>query len=220
VNVLFGNQALGASISGHKFNDVNGNGVMDPGEAGVAGVTIVLTSGTPGQGAPVMTTTDSNGDFTFTNVSPGTYTVSEVLPPGFAQTVPGGAGAIPVTLAQGEAKTGLLFGNQAVAGGTASISGSKYLDLNKNGVIDGLDRPFPGIVFVLTDAAGNTRTTTSASDGTFKFASLPPGTYVLSEVLPPNTVQTFPGTPDNPKTYTITLTPGQQATGYLFLNKC
>ncbi|HEX7139000.1 MAG TPA: SdrD B-like domain-containing protein, partial [Vicinamibacterales bacterium] len=220
VNVLFGNQTSGASISGMKFNDANGNGVLDPGELGVAGVTIVLTSGTPGQGTPVMTTTDSNGNFSFTSLQAGAYTVSEVLPPGFIQTVPGGGGTISVTVATGEAKTGLLFGNQAVAGGTASISGLKYLDLNKDGVINGLDRPFPGIVFVLTDAAGNTKTTTSATDGTFSFTGLAPGTYVLSEVLPPNTVQTFPGTPTNPKTYTITLTPGQKATGYLFLNKC
>jgi SdrD B-like protein len=216
--LLFGNRALTASIAGMKFNDANGNGVLDAGEAGVAGVTIVLTSSTPGQGSPVMTTTDSAGNFSFSNVTPGTYTVSEVLPPGFTQTVPGGGGNIPVTVAAGDAKTGLLFGNQA--GGTGSISGLKFLDLDKNGVINGLDRPFPGIVFVLTDAAGNTKTTTSAVDGTFSFTSLAPGTYVLSEILPPNTVQTFPGTPTDPKTYTITLTPGQHATGFLFLNKC
>ena len=215
VNVLFGNQALLASISGTKFNDANGNGVFDAGETGVSGVTILL-QGSSGQ--PASTTTDSSGNFSFTGLSPGTYTVSEVLPSGFTQTVPGGAGTISVTVAAGESRKGLLFGNQA--GGTASISGTKYLDLNRNGILDSGDRPFAGIVFVLTDIAGNTKTTTSAADGTFSFTSLAPGTYVLSEILPKNTVQTFPGTPTNPKTYTITLTPGQQATGFLFLNKC
>jgi len=215
VSVLFGNQASLASISGTKFNDANGNGVLDSGEPGMSGVTILLQGSS---GPPASTTTDSSGNFSFTGVSPGTYTVSEVSPPGFTQTVPGGAGTISVTVAAGEDRKGLLFGNQAI--GTASISGTKYLDLNKDGLIDGLDRPLAGIVFVLTDAAGNTKTTTSAADGTFSFTSLAAGTYVLSEILPPNTVQTFPGTPTNPKTYTITLTPGQHATGYLFLNKC
>jgi hypothetical protein len=96
----------------------------------------------------------------------------------------------------------------------------KILDLDVNGIFDGIDRPLEGIVFVLTDASGVTRQTTSAADGTFSFTSLPAGTYVLSEILPANFFQTFPGTPDNPGTYTITLAPGQNATGFLFLNKC
>jgi hypothetical protein len=49
---------------------------------------------------------------------------------------------------------------------------------------------------------------------------LPLGTYVLSEILPPNFFQTFPGTQGAPGTYTITLTSEQTATGFLFLNKC
>jgi hypothetical protein len=214
-DLLFGNQALLASVAGTKFNDLNGNGVLDAGEPGLPGVTIQLQSAT---GQITSTTTDASGNFSFTGVTPGAYTVSEVVPPGYSQTVPGGAGTIAIIPAAGAQITGLLFGNHL--GGTASISGTKYLDLDLNGVINGLDRPFPGIVFTLTDAAGNAVTTTSAADGTFSFSNLAPGTYVLSETLPPNTVQTFPGTPTNPKSYTITLAPGQKATGYLFLNKC
>ena len=79
---------------------------------------------------------------------------------------------------------------------------------------------FEGIVFELRDAAGNVRTATSDADGNFSFTNLPAGTYVLSEILPPNFFQTFPGTQGAPGTYTITLTPGQTATGFLFLNIC
>jgi hypothetical protein len=125
-----------------------------------------------------------------------------------------------VTVAAGQNTIGVLFGNQPVAGATGSISGRKFLDLNINGVLDAIDLPLQGIVIVLTDSTGATRQTTSAADGSFSFANLPPGTYVLSEILPPNFFQTSPGTPTNPGTHTITLTPGQNASGFLFLNKC
>jgi hypothetical protein len=49
---------------------------------------------------------------------------------------------------------------------------------------------------------------------------LPAGTYVLTEILPENFFQTFPGTQEAPGNYTITLTSGQTVTGFLFLNKC
>jgi hypothetical protein len=51
-------------------------------------------------------------------------------------------------------------------------------------------------------------------------SGLAPGTSPLSEVIPPGFAQTFPGPPDVPKSFTITLTAGQQATGFIFLNKC
>jgi serine-aspartate repeat-containing protein C/D/E len=216
--LLFGNQALTATISGTKFNDANGNGVRDAGEAGVANITIQLktTSGT----LVASTTTDVSGSFTFGNVTPGQYVVSEVVPSGFVQTVPAAPGTISVTAVAGQTASGLLFGNQAVPM-TGSISGTKYFDLDFNGMLNvPPDRPLPGITFTLTDSQGHTLTTTSAADGTFKFSNLAPGTYVLSETLPPNFFQTFPGTQAAPGTYTITLAPGQQAAGFLFLNKC
>jgi hypothetical protein len=216
---LFGNQvAAPASIAGAKFNDANGNGVRDTGEPGLPGVSIQLK--TP-SGQTLAATSDASGAFSFTGLAAGTYLLSEIVPAGFTQTAPPAPGTISVTLTAGQNATGFLFGNRAIqAGGTSLISGIKYLDLDANGVVNGLDRPQPGIVFVLTDSNGVTRQTTSAADGTFSFASLPAGTYVLSEILPANFFQTFPGTPANPGTYTITLAPGQQATGFLFLNKC
>ena len=62
---------------------------------------------------------------------------------------------------------------------------------------------------------------TSNANGDFTFSNIPLGTYVLSEILPPNFFQTFPGTQGFPGTFTITLTSAQpSATGFLFLNKC
>jgi len=217
---LFGNRAQAgglASISGVKFNDANGNGTRDTGEAGLSGVTIQLLNAA---GQTTSTTTDASGAFSFTGLAAGTYVLSEVVPTGFKQTAPPAPGTISVTVASGQNATGFLFGNQAIAGATGSISGRKFLDLNINGVLDSIDLPLQGIVFVLTDSSGATRQTTSAADGSFSFSNLPAGTYVLSEILPANFFQTFPGTPTKPGTYTITLTTGQNASGFLFLNKC
>ena len=221
-NLLFGNQPLASpgTIGGTKFIDTNGNGARDPGEAGSAGVTIRL-QGAGGAGTAVVTTTGADGSFSFTGLAPGTYAVSEVVPPGFVQTLPGGGGFITVALASGETRNDLLFGNRIAAPGVAgSVAGTKFLDLNTNGVVDGIDRPLAGIVFVLTASDGTSRQTTSGADGTFLFDNVAPGTYVLSEILPDNFAQTFPGTPASPQTYTVTVNAGQNVGGFLFLNKC
>lgn len=218
--LLFGNQAIAApgSIRGTKFLDANSNGVRDPGESGLAGVTIVMHPAGPG--TPVTTTTAADGTYSFTGLPANTYTVSEVVPTGYLQTSPAG-GTWSITLAAGEGRTGVDFGN-APSGppSTGSIAGIKYLDLNINGIVDGTDRPLEGITIVLTDSAGNQRQMLSGADGTFLFTGLAPGVYVLSEILPPNFAQTFPGTPLQPLTYTVTVTAGQTAGPFLFMNKC
>ena len=218
--LLFGNQALAApaTISGTKFIDTNGNGLRDPGEPGGAGVVIRLQGST---GTPILATTAADGSFSFAGLAPGTYTISEIVPVGFTQTAPGGAGTFSVTVAAGDVRSDLLFGNRpsgALAPG--SVSGTKMLDLNQNGIVDGIDRPLEGITFVLTAPDGTTRQTVSGADGIFRFDNVPPGSYVLSEILPANFFQTFPGTPAAPRTYNVTVQSGQNAAGFLFLNKC
>jgi len=65
--------AATASISGVRYNDLNGNGVRDAGEPGLANVVVYLDadkSGTLDQNE-VYTITDANGNFTFNNLTSG-----------------------------------------------------------------------------------------------------------------------------------------------------
>jgi hypothetical protein len=68
----------GATISGTKFDDADGDGTRDEGEAGVPGVTIVARS-TADPSVVCQATTGDDGTYRL-SVAPGTYTVCEVLP--------------------------------------------------------------------------------------------------------------------------------------------
>ncbi len=80
---------------------------------------------------------------------------------------------------------------------TGSISGVAYNDLNANGVQDASE---PGIagqtVFIDLHQDGTLDpgdpTTTTASDGSYQFTGLQPGTYLVSQVLPSGWHQTTP----------------------------
>jgi Ca2+-binding RTX toxin-like protein len=80
-----------AEIRGLKWNDVNGNGIKDTTETGLKDWNIYLDTNTNGQldTGEISTTTDANGNYSFTNLRPGTYTVAEQLQPGWKQTYPG-----------------------------------------------------------------------------------------------------------------------------------
>jgi len=93
-NVNFGLHRPEAGFSGRKFADLNGNGFADAGEPGIADVFIYVDVDGDGQidiGEP-RARTDANGNYTlnFTGLQPGTYTVREVVGPGFEQTAPAG----------------------------------------------------------------------------------------------------------------------------------
>jgi hypothetical protein len=94
---------FGSGISGQKFYDLNCNGKQDPGEPGLSGWTIQLSNGS-------NTVTDVNGYYYFTNLPPGTYTVTEALQPGWTQSAPPG-GSHTVNLGTLEQVNGQDFGN-------------------------------------------------------------------------------------------------------------
>jgi hypothetical protein len=72
------------SISGTVFNDANGDGQVDGTDKGVAGVKVDLLNGSglavTVNGNAVTATTDSNGNYTFSNLAPGTYEVHVEMP--------------------------------------------------------------------------------------------------------------------------------------------
>ena len=70
-----------ASVSGFVYFDPNNNGLKEAGEPPIAGATLTLT-GTDDLGNPVSktATTDGAGAYSFTNLRPGTYLVSETQP--------------------------------------------------------------------------------------------------------------------------------------------
>jgi Tol biopolymer transport system component len=72
------------SLSGAVYIDANNNGLIDPGEPPLGGVTLTLT-GTDDDVGPitaVATTTGGNG-YSFGNLRPGSYTVTETQPTGY-----------------------------------------------------------------------------------------------------------------------------------------
>ena len=104
-DVDFGYRQTNGSIGDRIFDDVNGNGTEDPGEAGIAGVTVVLRQGP----TEVSTTaTDGDGNYSFTGLAAGAYTVDPAGPAGYTLT----AGNDPetVTLTPGETRTDVDFG--------------------------------------------------------------------------------------------------------------
>jgi len=114
------------SIDGTVFTDTNGNGTMDSGETGIAGRTVFLNN--DGTGAPdasnPSTTTDANGNYSFSGLTAGTYTVSEVLPGGVTLTTP----TQTVTVAANQTASGANFGENpnVVPAGTIAASGTTF----------------------------------------------------------------------------------------------
>ena len=118
--------ALLGSISGTSYVDADGDGTLDTGETGLAGVTITLT-GTDMNGTAVnrTATTNASGAYSFASVVPGTYSLTQTQPAGYfgstanVGTPAGGtAGSNTITsivLTSGTNATGYNFGDTRFA---------------------------------------------------------------------------------------------------------
>src|SRR3989449_916298 len=196
----FGNFQQGTK-SGVKFNDLNGNGVKDPGEPGLSGWTIrayvdgngngMLDAGETTIAASAMT--DGSGAYTLT-LNPGTYVVCEVLPapstmspPTHTNCVPGsglGPGGYALTVTSGSSETGNDFGNFQ----QGTKSGVKFNDLNGNGARDAGE---PGLLgwTIEAFADGNGDGTLSATE-----AAAAPAAVAITDASGAYTLTLNPGT--------------------------
>ncbi|MEG4989125.1 SdrD B-like domain-containing protein, partial [Microcoleus sp. BR0-C5] len=122
---------LALSISGFIFNDLNANSLQDMGEPGIATVTTFIDTNNNGvlnSPEEPFTTTDANGNFQFTNLSPGNYAVTEIVPSGSTTTT-----GNPVNVNLTNSDVTLFFGNAATTP-TPTITASSINTLTNKGV--------------------------------------------------------------------------------------
>ena len=109
-----------ATIGDRVWNDADGNGV-DNGEPGVPGVTVILKDA---NGAEVArTTTDANGNYRFTGLVPGTYTVDIEVPAGFNAAMT----SMTVTVGEGEENLDVDFPLTVIPAPTPATTVAKVL---------------------------------------------------------------------------------------------
>lgn len=199
-----GTPAGTATVGNRVWYDMDGDGLQDAGELGVAGVTVTLRDAGPdgifGNGDDVLRTSTTNalGDFVFTGLPAGNYRVEySTLPAGFgtspqntgANDAIDSDGAAPVggvsttgsfALALGEDKLDVALGLTPPAN-TNSISDRMWIDTDADGVQDaGETSGLPGVTVTLYNSAGAVvATTTTDGNGNYLFAGLADGTYTV-----------------------------------------
>lgn len=184
-----------ARIDGAAYIDSNGDAIRQPGETfGLPNVRVTLT-GTDDLGVAINQTANTNatGGYSFTDLRPGLYTVTETRPAEMGATgTQVGTGATTPGTGSTDATTQVIsgiglapeghavdynFGHQ----GDTQLTGSVYVDLNNNGLRDTGE---PGIGGIAVSLAGNTAAgvavcsvypcaTATDANGNYTFANLP-----------------------------------------------
>ena len=187
---------LGA-IGDRIWVDADRDGRQDPGEPGLAGVTLGLFADTAGNGAytaqVAAATSDAAGHYIFAGLAAGAYVVrvaTDSLPPGFVQTgdpdafaaaLPPDGGdhqTLPLVLAPGGVFVNADFGYAFTAHST--LGDRIYVDLDADGTQDPAEPGIPGVTVVLLDAADRVcASTATADDGSYRFAGLAAGAFTV-----------------------------------------
>ncbi|HEV7667676.1 MAG TPA: SdrD B-like domain-containing protein, partial [Thermoanaerobaculia bacterium] len=185
-----------ASVGDRVWTDTNGDGVQDAGETGINGVTVELLN----SGGTVIATkvTAGDGNYTFTNLAAGNYSVRVVaatLPAGSAQTYDldgvGTANIAAFSLTAGQSKTDVDFGYR----GAASVGDRVWTDTDGDGVQDAGETGINGVTVELLNSGGTViASKVTAGDGNYTFTNLSAGNYsvrVVAATLPAGSAQTF-----------------------------
>jgi hypothetical protein len=165
------------TIHGHVYNDTNGDGNRDSGEPGLSGYTVDLTGDSTG-----FQQTDGDGGYTFSVKGGGNYSVSLEQQGMAVATEP----LSSTTYSHNNIVNDQCW-NDFGCYEPMSISGTKYNDLNGNGVMDPGEPPLAGVTIYLDlnnngvwdnvgDAYGGTCNepgTVTGEDGTYTLTDVP-----------------------------------------------
>ena len=183
-----GNNSSSASItvkhrlSGKVYYDANESSSFDNGEDPFKDITVELLGA---DGNVVATTkTDADGNYSFTGLDAGTYTVKVTKAGDIAEltqtedpdgTKDNASGAITLN-ADNPVRENVNFGYIK----KHAISGTVYLDQNRDKTKNTGDIDLSGVTVKLLDKDGNVvGTTTTDKDGNYSFTGLNDGTYTV-----------------------------------------
>ncbi len=184
-------ERCGGNLSGYVYCDTNNDGVRQPAEGGVPGVTITLSGA-----ANRVTMTDNNGNYSFANLSTGFYAIAETQPPGFGDGKDT-LGSLGGVILGNDAFTNIFLGNtdgvnyafgEACPGG---LNGSVFCDFNDDGIRQTTENGIAAVTVMLNGIDANgaiSRLTTTNLFGFYSFPNLLPGTYKITELQPPGNV--------------------------------
>lgn len=235
----FGYYSEPAAVGDFVWNDLDGDGIQDAGEAGLSGVQVDLIITYPdGSVVTLTTTTGAGGSYTFDNllldedfdgVGAGepTYVIQFEQPAGYAPS-PTNQGGDPaqdsngltdtVTVTQGQVNDSVDSGFVQLAA-LGAIGNSVWIDENGNGVQDAGESGLANVVVELYDSSATlVGTTLTDLNGNYLFSSLPPGDYwvqVDSTSLPTGLLPTVPGVAgadynNQSQPYSVTVTAGAE----------
>jgi protocatechuate 3,4-dioxygenase beta subunit len=201
-------RTLVASVGDRVWHDADADGVQDDGEEGIAGVTVRLLD----TADVVVATTDTgrDGRFAFSGLDPGTYVLEVLVPPGHVVTARDAGGVVgddaldsdvdprtrrtlPVRVGGAEADLTVDVGLVA----SASLGGEVWFDTDADGGRDPGEGAVVGVPVRLFTAAGSAvATAPTDAAGSYRFADLRPGLYVVQFEAPAGAVLTTPRTDD------------------------
>ncbi|MDE9800521.1 SdrD B-like domain-containing protein, partial [Staphylococcus delphini] len=164
-------------------------------EPGIANVKVTLTKE---DGSTVTATTDENGNYKFTELPNGKYTVTFETPEGYEPTKEkvgdyaldsDGQSVVVVidnkddmTIDSGFHKPEEVEPPKVEA--TFNLGDKVWEDLNKDGIQNSNEPGIGGVTVTLTKEDGTTVTTTTDENGNYKFTELPNGEYTVTFETP------------------------------------
>jgi hypothetical protein len=219
------NDDASGTITGRVLADTNND---NTGDSPLSGVTIELKDT---NGSTVRTTTtNSNGDYSFEYVTPGSYQIKQTDLTGYTSVSDGDStnagddtpsntntndNLIPVTINANETDSG----NDFVDEQTGTISGTVLKDTNNDNIGDS---PLSGVTIQLFNNGGNTAiaTTTTNSNGNYSFTDIAPGNYQVVETDPAGYVSVKDSDSNgNNNLVDVTLATGGSSTGNDFVDE-
>lgn len=184
------------SLGDKVWEDTNKDGIQDTTEFGIANVKVTLTKA---DGTKVETTTDKDGNYKFTDLPNGKYTVTFETPDGYEPTQ-ANAGNNDEVDSDGQSVVVVIDNkdDMTIDSGfhkpeeveppkveaTFNLGDKVWEDLNKDGIQNSNEPGIANVKVTLTKEDGTTVTTTTDENGNYKFTELPNGEYTVTFETP------------------------------------